>query len=436
MVEKYFNFPCVLGAAGKMGRGIALLLLKAFCEDLRKGEGLSKKKLFLVDNDPVMLEELEGYLETYLRKALLKAQAGSEEDCEQLLQKALERVKYCVSCEGAKSASIVFEAVGEDIPLKLKLFKKMAEVCGKDTLFLSNTSSIPIGFLAKESALEGKIIGFHFYNPPPVQKLVEIIYPQEGINNKIKEVVTTLEKKFSKNLVVSKDIAGFIGNGYFVRELLFAFKKVKELQHSFTLPEAFYLVNKVYHEFLIRPMGIFQLVDYVGLDVCHQICRVMEQFIPTESFEDSLLDTFIELGVIGGQDSSGFQKSGIFQYQGQEIVGIYDIASKSYLEIEKSWKQRLDETLGVHPQGMMPWKIFRRESDIRSKLRFYFSQLAKSREEGSLMGYEFLLNYHNIGKKLLDQGLTKEASSVDQILRDGFAQLYGPLEENMLEDCL
>jgi 3-hydroxyacyl-CoA dehydrogenase len=432
MVEQYFNCPCVLGAAGKMGRGIALLLLKTFCEDLKSGKSLSEKTLLLVDNNPVMLDDLDIYLKSYLKKWLLKSHIEDEEKCDQLVQKTLEQVKYCIGIEDAKSATIVFEAVGEDIPLKLFLFKKMAESCTKETLFLSNTSSIPIDFLSRESGLEGKMIGFHFYNPPPIQKLVEVIYPQTPVRDEFSEIISFLERRLSKNLVFSKDIAGFIGNGYFIREMLFAFKKVKELQHTFTLPESFYLINKIFNDYLIRPMGIFQLVDYVGLDVCYQICSVMEQFIPHESFEDSLLDSFLELRVVGGQCNDGSQKSGIFQYEEQNIIGIYDVASKNYLSVDKSWKESLDNFLGHPPERMMSWRSFRKEKDLQEKLNFYLSQLFKSKEEGSLMAQEFLINYQKIGKNLLESGLAKDAQSINQVLKDGFAQLYGPLEEDLV----
>jgi len=214
--------------------------------------------------------------------------------------------------------------------------------------------------------------------------------------------------------------------------MLFSFKKVKELQHAFTLPESFYLINKIFKDYLIRPMGMFQLVDYVGLDVCYQICSVMEQFIPHESFEDSLLDSFLDLGIVGGQCNNGSQKSGIFQYEKQEITGVYDVASKNYLSIDKEWKENLEKTLGSFPEGMVPWKLLRKEKDLSEKLSFYLSQLFKSREEGSLMAKEFLINYQEIGKSLLNTGLAKDSQSINQVLKDGFAQLYGPLEKDLM----
>src|SRR6185295_16568588 len=112
------------------------------------------------------------------------------------------------------------------------------EICkiAPKAFVLSNTSSIPIHLLASESGLKDQLIGFHFYNPPAVQKLVELI-PQERAGEVADEVADEvlaisqeLAKKMNKIVVYSRDVAGFIGNGHFSREIALACRFVEELQ--------------------------------------------------------------------------------------------------------------------------------------------------------------------------------------------------------------
>ena len=130
-----------------------------------------------------------------------------------------------------------------------------------------------------------------------------------------------LAKRLKKIVVHSKDEAGFIGNGHMMREVVFACKKVEELSRDYSLEESIYLINRVTQDWLVRPMGIFQLMDYVGLDVCQHIGHIMRTYLKDPSLKVELIDRIVKNGVLGGQNPDGTQKNGFFSYQSTRYRG-------------------------------------------------------------------------------------------------------------------
>lgn len=255
----------VVGAAGKMGRGISLVLLQEIAL-LKLENPAASFKLYLSDT---RLEGLRPFLKEHLRKFaekkinLLRRLVAANPKLVsngEIIDAFLEGAAECYWMgSDLLPAKVVFEAITEDIEAKVELFKKL-----QCDLILSNTSSIPIHILKERSGKE--VVGFHFYNPPYVQKLVELVSP----------VAEAFEwaKLLGKQVVVSNDVAGFIGNGHFIREINLACDMVKELSKTHGEAQAIYMVNKMTRD-LGRPMGIFELIDYVGFDVCVKIANIM-----------------------------------------------------------------------------------------------------------------------------------------------------------------
>ncbi|TET24128.1 MAG: 3-hydroxyacyl-CoA dehydrogenase family protein, partial [Candidatus Cloacimonadota bacterium] len=286
----------VIGAAGKMGSGIAALIGQEMAKLKLKPENKDKHfRLNLIDVSESGLDGLGKFLRTMNTKGaekgigtlrnIYKDRADLIENADiinEFTNEVFSVMRFGTSLAMAKDANIVFEAIVENQDVKIEVYNKLNTMCSDKTFYLTNTSSIPISVLDKEVGLGGRIIGYHFYNPPVVQKLVEVI---TGKNTKpeIKEFAATLGKKLRKKLVPANDIAGFIGNGHFTRDGLFALQKVSDMKDTYTLPGAIYVMNKVSADFLIRPMGIFQLIDYVGIDVFQCILKVMKQYLGDDS---------------------------------------------------------------------------------------------------------------------------------------------------------
>lgn len=437
-----FRNIAVPGAAGKMGTGISLLLLQemALClltQEDRKSSNASFC-LTLIDSSRPGLEGLRKYLLAQLQRfaekniiTLRKAVAevprliSNREIIDFFLAGALEIVRFVSSVEEAKDAQLIFEAIVEDVDKKTSLLSSLKSLSRVNPYFFSNTSSIPLSVLNAEAGLEGRIIGFHFYNPPAVQKLLEII-PLEKGDPELEKMAVGIAKQLNKQIVFSKDIAGFIGNGYFLREIAFACSLAQKLSVEHGHVQSIYLINKVTQEFLLRPMGIFQLMDYVGLDVVDRIGGILNRYLPASVYSHAFLAPMLKAGKCGGQFSDGSQKEGFFQYTNQKISGIYDPELNTYVSLETAaWKSAADNLLG-QPPGGLSWKGLSSQANVEKIIQNYFSELQEDPSEGAKIALAFLRNLQSIVRQLVDAGIAANSEDVVTVLKKGFFHLYDP----------
>jgi 3-hydroxyacyl-CoA dehydrogenase len=438
MLDHWINRISVLGAAGKMGSGIALLLLQEMARVEAENTGTVGKssRLVLIDSNETALDSLPEFFRTHLTKyaerninALRRyfeenpKLVSNREMIEYFVNGALNPVRLETQVESAKQSKLIFEAVVEDEEVKSKVFAKLADLVSPETYFFTNTSSIPIHILSKKGHLQNRLIGFHFYNPPYVQKLLEVIVPSE-CNPQLISLAKELAVRLKKTIVFSNDVAGFIGNGHFIREIIYACEKVHELLITHTIPQAIYVVNKVTQDFLIRPMGIFQLMDYVGIDVCQKICQTMSAYLPNELFKSPLIDVMIESDVLGGQFPDGSQKNGYFQYDKGKRIGIYSPNERLYSPFEDFETAACDKELGDFPKGHASWKHFQRDPDSDNKIQEYLQNLKSKNSPGAELAQKFLIKSAEIAQQLVNEGVTKTVADVDTVLKNGFFHLY------------
>ena len=311
--EKLQNVT-VLGAAGKMGSGI-LLLTAIEMADLSlkpENEGIH----FVLNAMDVSSEALHGLMR-YIKVQVLKAaekKVGqlrkvyenrhdlieNSEVINQYVDDVMLLIRPSTSLEIAYNSTLIFEAIKEDPELKVKVFAQVNENNKRSPWFFTNTSSIPINEIDSKAKLGGRILGVHFYNPPAVQKLVEMIKAKTTLPD-LEEFALMFAKNLRKTVVPSNDFAGFIGNGHFMRDAIYGIAEAEKLAKNSSLAEGIYLINKITQDYLIRPMGIFQLIDYVGVDVCKYIMSVMNPYLPNEDLHSDLLDKMMDAGVLGGQ---------------------------------------------------------------------------------------------------------------------------------------
>jgi len=433
----------IIGAAGKMGSGISLLLAQEMARLKNKPENKDKNyRLYLID---INLDHLAG-LQQYLRAQLVKAGEKAcvmlremykdrqdlveNQDCiNQYVEDALSFIRTGTDLSIVKDSKVIFEAILEKKDLKVDLLKKIDNFCGKDTLYLTNTSSIPINILNKEANLNGRIIGFHFYNPPTVQKLAELISADNTVQE-LRDFSQELAKRLSKKIVPSNDIAGFVGNGHFLRDGLYGLREAKKLAKDYSLPGGLYIINKISQDLLVRPMGIFQLIDYVGVDVFQSISETVGSYIPGEDLKDDLLKKMYDKKVLGGQRSDGSQKDGFLKYDRNRPVGIYDIDNGEYKLFDpKGWSGELDKKLGEYPVGFYAWRNLVADPKKSDKLKTFFQNLKSSNTLGAKLASAYLKNSKEIGEKLVKIGVAKTAEDVNNVLLNGFYHLYGPIND-------
>jgi 3-hydroxyacyl-CoA dehydrogenase len=428
----------VLGAAGKMGSGILLLTAVEMTNLSLKSE--NRSQTFVVHAIDMNYESLKGlmnYVRTQATKiaeknivALRKAYQERKDLVEnqdiirQYVNDVTDMVKPSARLEDAYDSELVFEAVNENPDLKMKLFSQINGNSSTKPWFLTNTSSIPIKSLNEKTGLEGRIIGFHFYNPPAVQKLVEII-PAKATIEPLKEFAFAYAKALRKVVVVSNDVAGFIGNGHFMRDALFGIRQAEQLAQKMPLHEAVYQVNKVTQDFLIRPMGIFQLIDYVGIDVMRYILSVMNPHFE-ESLYSVLLDNLFDAGIKGGQNPDGSQKDGFLKYEKNKPVATYSLEKNTYIPFD-NFSEKADKEMGALPTEWVPWKAVIKDQNKARLLETYFKALHQSDSLGAGMAISYGRNSKAIGKQLVDSGVAQSDEDVNTVLMTGFFHAYGPI---------
>jgi len=431
----------VLGAAGKMGSGILLLTALEMAEHMMKPENRSRTfVLYAIDTSDEGLQGLMKYIRSQVLKAaekkvvqLRKLYAErsdlieNSEVIDEYVQDVMRLIRTTTRLESAYDSGLVFEAVSENQALKEKIFRQISENSTAEPWFFTNTSSVPIGELNRNAALKGRILGFHFYNPPAVQKLVELITIPENPS-----VMTDFAKEFAKNLrktiVPSNDIAGFIGNGHFMRDALFGLQQAEQLSKEMPLHEALYIVDKVTRDFLVRPMGIFQLIDYVGLDVVQFILRVMQPHMKGEKFHNELLDELVLNGVKGGQYSDGSQKDGFFRYVKGKPSAVYVKETNNYIDFT-AISEKCDSWIGETPAGLMPWKNLVKVAGKDEVLIPYFSGLKSMKTQGAGLALAYAGNTRQIARKLVSDGVALSENDVNTVLLTGFFHAYGPIND-------
>lgn len=421
----------VIGAAGKMGRGIVLCLLTYFANNIITGKPVAENTV-ITAIDPVeaglrdMLRYLKKQMLKYAERNIIAIRARytdneslveNAEHIDFFIRQMTNMVATSTQVGSAAGAQVVFEATPEDLQLKADILKPLANQPHTPWV-LSNTSSIPIHTLSKRSGLGTNIIGFHFYNPPPVQKLIEII-PADATAPDLVDFATWLARALRKTAIFSKDMAGFIGNGIFIRELSYALQKVAQLSEDLSQADAIFIMNEISGKFLVRPMGIFQLADYVGLDICMHIAGIMQQFLK-ETFYFELFETITRQGIHGGQNADGSQKDGLFSYTDNHISGIFDPGASTYRPLPEN-------SLIHHYKLKCPaWKALQKQQDRDVKLKKHFTALFATKNEAAKLTGEYLKNYHKAGVRLLELHTTDSPEDINQVMMLGFHQLYGP----------
>ena len=441
--EERLQNVSVLGAAGKMGSGILLLTALEMADLSLKPEHKGKKfVLHAIDVSDDALKGLMKYLRAQVVKAAEKkivalrsvyrdhaALIENYDIINQYVEDVMVLVMPTTRLEVAFESTLVFEAIKEDPGLKVKILSYILENSPNAPWFFTNTSSIPIHELDEKAKMGGRIIGFHFYNPPAVQKLVEVIHAKETLKE-VGEFALAYARNLRKVVVPSNDIAGFVGNGHFMRDILHAAGEVENLRKEMSLVEAIYLMNRISQDYLIRPMGIFQLIDYVGVDVCSYILGVMQSYTTTENLKCSLLDLMLERNIKGGQFADGSQKDGILKYEKGKITGVYDPEKNIYVPVAEL-QGKADAFLGFMPE-VRPWKSVVGSPKKEEILKAYFKELRDTKSRGAEFTIAYARRSREIGIHLVNTGVALSEKDVNTVLLTGFYHAYGPVNDYLL----
>jgi 3-hydroxybutyryl-CoA dehydrogenase len=285
----------VLGIVGTgiMGRGIAQIAVTAGCEVL------------LCDAKPGAAEQARDYVAKMLGKLAEKGKLDQP-----ALQAAIARLKVVDGIEGLKRCHVVVEAIVENIQAKQSLLASLEAHVADDCIIATNTSSLAVTSIAAGCRIPGRVAGFHFFNPVPLMKIVEVI---AGVITKpwVTDGLVALANRIGHTPVRAKDTPGFIvnhaGRGYAPEALRIAGEGVAD----------FHVIDAILRDAAGFRMGPFELLDLTGLDVSYPAMEsIYEQYYQEPRYRPSpIARQRVAAGLLGRKTGRGF-----YTYENDRMV--------------------------------------------------------------------------------------------------------------------
>jgi 3-hydroxybutyryl-CoA dehydrogenase len=270
--------------AGTMGSGIAEVCARAGIDTI------------VVDIDDASIARAADKIQKSVERANKK---GILSDAQ--MASTLGNLQFKTSLEALSDRDLVIEAIIEHEDEKIDIFQRLDKVCQPDAILASNTSSIPIVTLAKATSRPDKVAGMHFFNPAPVQPLVEIINGLTTSAETVEVLDPFCRDVLQKHVIHCRDRAGFVVNMLLVPFLLSA---IRMLESGFASPED---IDNGMKYGCAHPMGPLELCDLIGLDTIKAVADVLygEHNEPLYA-PPPLLKRMVSAGLLGRKTGRGF----------------------------------------------------------------------------------------------------------------------------------
>ncbi|TAM96944.1 MAG: 3-hydroxybutyryl-CoA dehydrogenase [Chitinophagaceae bacterium] len=244
-------------------------------------------------------EALEKGLQTISKN--LDRQINKQTITEDIKQQTLQHIKKCNNLKTAvENAELIIEAATENEIIKLEIFEELDRYSPADSILASNTSSISITKIGSATSRPDKVIGMHFMNPVPVMRLVEVINGY-ATSKAVTDTIVELSKKLGKVPCVVNDYPGFVANRILmpmINEAIYSlFEGVAGVEE----------IDTVMKLGMAHPMGPLQLADFIGLDVCLSILKVLHEGFGNQKYAPCpLLKNMVTAKKLGIKSGEGF----------------------------------------------------------------------------------------------------------------------------------
>ena len=212
----------------------------------------------------------------------------------------LARLDFSIDLAGLAECDLVIEAIVESMEAKNELFSTLDGICGSETIFASNTSSLTITDMAAATKRPDRVVGLHFFNPVPVMKLVEVVRTIATSDDAF-DAAFSFAKDLGKQPIAAKDNSGFVVNLLLVPYMLDA---IRHLERGVASIED---IDRAMTLGLGYPMGPFTLCDFVGIDTLYRISEIMfDEYREERYAPPPLLKRIVSMGRYGKKAGKGF----------------------------------------------------------------------------------------------------------------------------------
>jgi 3-hydroxybutyryl-CoA dehydrogenase len=213
----------------------------------------------------------------------------------------LERISITTDLEAFAEADFVIEAIFEDLALKKELFRTLDTICRPGVVLASNTSSMSITEIGAATARPESVVGMHYFNPVQVMKLVEVIHGYQSGEEAVQAAMDLATRMGKTPIRVRKDTPGFVVNRILMPMMVEAIRVVEE---GIATPEE---VDTAITLGLNHPMGPFTLLDFTGVDVCHNVMEYFySEFKQPQYAPPQLIRRMVRAGRLGRKAGKGF----------------------------------------------------------------------------------------------------------------------------------